>query len=143
MASESKTTTDHKTIQAWAEARGGKPATVKSTEKDGEAGVLRIDFPGYSGAGSLEEISWDEFFQKFDEKKLAFLYQEQTSSGEESRFFKLVTRDSSAEKSSSHASTKAEPKSAAKHDDKTESKSHKPKVEHREESKAHKAAKKQ
>ena len=93
-SSESNTTTDHKTIQAWAEARGGKPATVKSTERDGEAGVLRIDFPGYSGAGSLEEISWEEFFQKFDEKKLAFLYQEHTSSGEESRFFKLISRDS-------------------------------------------------
>jgi len=92
MASESKTTTDHKTIQKWAEARGGKPATVKSTEKNGEAGVLRIDFPGYSGAGSLEEISWDEFFKKFDEKKLAFLYQEHTANGEESRFFKLVSR---------------------------------------------------
>ncbi len=92
MASESKTTTDHKTIQKWAEERGGKPTTVKSTEKDGEAGVLRIDFPGYSGAGSLEEISWDEFFKKFDEKKLAFLYQEHTSGGEESRFFKLVSR---------------------------------------------------
>ena len=151
MASESKTTTDHKTIQAWSEARGGKPATVKSTEKDGEAGVLRIDFPGYSGAGSLEEISWEEFFQKFDEKKLAFLYQEHTSSGEESRFFKLVTRDSSSEKSSTHSSTKAEhkdePKSSAKAEhkeasksstkanDKQDSKAHKPKSEHKEDSK--------
>ena len=114
MASASKTTTDHKTIQAWSEARGGKPATVKSTEKDGEAGVLRIDFPGYSGAGSLEEISWKEFFQKFNEKKLAFLYQEQTSSGEESRFFKLVSRDSSSEKGSAHSSTKAEHKDEGK-----------------------------
>ena len=171
MASESKTTTDHKTIQAWSEARGGKPATVKSTEKDGEAGVLRIDFPGYSGAGSLEEISWKEFFQKFDEKKLAFLYQEQTSSGEESRFFKLVSRDSSSEKSSSaHSSTKAEhkeetkssvkveqkehSKSSVKADDKEDSKAHKPKAEHKEaakttaktehkeDSKAHKAEEK-
>ena len=115
MASESKTTTDHKTIQNWSEARGGKPATVKSTEKDGEAGVLRIDFPGYSGAGSLEEISWDEFFKKFDEKNLAFLYQEHTSSGEESRFFKLVSRDASAkETSSAHGSTKTEHKSESK-----------------------------
>ena len=150
-SSESKTTTDHKTIKAWAEARDGKPATVKSTEKDGEAGILRIDFPGYSGAGSLEEISWDEFFQKFDEKKLAFLYQEETSSGEESRFFKLVTRDSSSEKSSAHSSTKSEPKSEAKSTSKakTESKAHKAdakdepkssaKVEHKTESKARKA----
>jgi len=74
MANESKTTTEHKTIRAWSEARGGKPATVKSTERDGEAGILRIDFPGYSGGGSLEEISWEEFFKKFDEKNLAFLY---------------------------------------------------------------------
>ncbi len=157
MASESKTTTDHKTIQAWSEARGGKPATVKSTEKDGEAGVLRIDFPGYSGAGSLEEISWDEFFKKFDEKKLAFLYQEHTSSGEESRFFKLVSRDSSSsEKSSTHSSTKAEhkdeAKSAAKAEHKDETKAHKTehkdetktstKTEHKEDSKAHKAEEK-
>ncbi len=170
MASESKTTTDHKTIQAWSEARGGKPATVKSTEKDGEAGVLRIDFPGYSGAGSLEEISWEEFFQKFDEKKLAFLYQEQTSSGEESRFFKLVSRDNSSEKGSAHSSTKAEhkdetkgsakveqkenSKASAKATDKEDSKAHKPKsehkeaaktttkTEHKEDSKAHKAEEK-
>ncbi len=152
MASESKTTTDHKTIQKWSEARGGKPATVKSTEKDGEAGVLRIDFPGYSGAGSLEEISWDEFFEKFDEKNLAFLYQEHTSSGEESRFFKLVSRDASEkETSSAHSSTKTEHKSESKtakaeHKD---DKGHKAdtkhessaKVEHKDD-KAHKSTKK-
>lgn len=128
MASESKTTTDHKTIQKWSEARGGKPATVKSTEKDSEAGVLRIDFPGYSGAGSLEEISWDEFFNKFDEKNLAFLYQEHTSSGEESRFFKLVSRDASEkETGTAHASAKTEHKS--------ESKSPSAKAEHKDDSK--------
>lgn len=92
MAGESKTTTDHETIKKWAEARGGKPATVKNTESKGEPGVLRIDFPGYKGEGSLEEISWEQFFKKFDENKLAFLYQDKTSGGEESRFFKLVKR---------------------------------------------------
>lgn len=117
MASESKTTTNHNEIKKWAESRGGKPATVKSTESNNEAGVLRIDFPGYSGAGSLEEISWDEFFKKFDEKNLAFLYQDHTSSGEESRFFKLVSRDTAEHKSSSksHSSTAtAEPKGESK-----------------------------
>ena len=104
MASESKTTTDHDEIRQWAESRGGKPATVARTENDGEVGVLRIDFPGYSGAGSLEEISWDEFFEKFDEKQLAFLYQDKTSSGEESRFFKLVSRDTAEHTHKSHKS---------------------------------------
>ena len=97
--SSSKTTTNHHEIRKWAEARGGKPATVKRTESNGEAGVLRIDFPGYSGKDSLEEISWEEFFDKFDEKQLAFLYQDKTSSGEESRFFKLVSRETADDKS--------------------------------------------
>jgi hypothetical protein len=93
---ESKTTTDHKKIQRWVEERGGHPATVKRTESKGEPGVLRIDFPGYSGENELEAISWDEFFEKFDEKKLAFLYQDELKSGKESRFFKLVSRDTAA-----------------------------------------------
>lgn len=89
---ESKTTTDHNTIKQWAESRGGFPATVKSTEENGEPGLLRIDFPGYSGEQSLERIEWDEFFEKFEESNLAFLYQEKLKSGEESRFCKLVSR---------------------------------------------------
>jgi hypothetical protein len=88
----SKTTTDHDTIKKWVEERGGSPASVKGTADDDEAGVLRIDFPGYSGKDSLEHISWDEFFEKFDEKKLAFLYQDEMRDGEESRFFKFVSR---------------------------------------------------
>jgi uncharacterized protein YhbP (UPF0306 family) len=38
----------------------------------------------------LEEISWEEFFEKFDESNLAFLYQE----GKNTRFNKLVKRES-------------------------------------------------
>ena len=90
MSGESQRTTDHEKIRRWAEARGGKPATVSRTKDDGDPGVLRIDFEGYSGEESLEEISWDEFFEKFDEKNLEFLYQDETRDGEQSRFFKFV-----------------------------------------------------
>ncbi len=76
-AGESKTTTDHDEIRRWVEERGGQPATVKGTGGDDDAGLLRIDFPGGSG-DRLEEISWEDFFEKFDEKKLAFLYQDET-----------------------------------------------------------------
>jgi hypothetical protein len=93
MAGESKTTTDHEKIKQWVEDRGGYPATVKDTGSKGEPGILRIDFPGYSGEDSLERISWEDFFDKFEEKKLAFLYQDKMRSGEESRFFKFVSRD--------------------------------------------------
>jgi hypothetical protein len=93
MAGESHTTTDHNLIRKWVGERGGRPSTVKRTGGRDEAGILRIDFPGYSGEESLEEISWEEFFEKFEEKKLAFLYQEQTSSGAQSRFCKFISRE--------------------------------------------------
>ena len=64
-----------------------------ATGKRNDPGILRIDFPGYSGEGSLDEISWDDFFEKFDEKKLAFLYQDKTAAGKTSRFFKFVERE--------------------------------------------------
>jgi ferritin-like metal-binding protein YciE len=86
----SQATQDIEEIRAWAEARGGKPAAVKSTGKGDDVGILRIDFPGYSGGDSLEEISWDQWQEKFEENNLTFLYQDQTKDGKQSRFFKLV-----------------------------------------------------
>lgn len=70
-----------------AEQRGGRPARIKTSEP---GGILRIDFG--EPDESLEEIGWDEFFQIFDGRKLAFLYQERTQSGETSRFSKFVER---------------------------------------------------
>jgi hypothetical protein len=92
---QAQTTIDHEEIRKWVEARGGKPATVRSTAKEEEPGILRIDFPGYSGEDSLEEIDWEAFFDKFDESDLAFLYQDKTESGDESRFFKFIRRNES------------------------------------------------
>jgi hypothetical protein len=93
--SASKLTTNHDKIRNWVEERGGQPSTVKDT--DHGVGILRIDFPGYSGEDSLEHISWDDFFQKFEENDLAFLYQEQTSDGKQSRFNKFVSREKEAQ----------------------------------------------
>jgi hypothetical protein len=86
-SAESKTTTDHEEIQRWVEERGGQPARVEGTN------LLRIDYPGYSGEGTLEPIEWDEFFKVFDKNKLVFLYQEKTKDGEKSRFSKFVDRE--------------------------------------------------
>jgi hypothetical protein len=95
MADTSTTTTDHDTIRRWVEERGGRPAAVKGTGNGDDAGILRIDFPGRGDDDSLEEISWDEFFEKFEDSNLAFLYQDTTKDGAESRFSKLVRRDRS------------------------------------------------
>jgi hypothetical protein len=93
MATKTKVTTDHEEIRRWVEERGGHPAEVVGTERDGETGMIRIDFPGYSGEGSLREIPWDEWFKKFDESNLAFVYQDTTASGQKSNFNKLVGRE--------------------------------------------------
>lgn len=55
--------------------------------------MIRLDFPGYTGADSLEPISWDDWFQEFDKKRLALLYQEETAGGEKSNFNKLISRE--------------------------------------------------
>lgn len=92
--SRSLATTDHQKIRSWIEARNGHPSVVRSTHSDeaGQAGLLRIDFN--KPEESLEEVSWDEFFETFDDNNLAFLYQENTASGRKSRFNKFVSRDS-------------------------------------------------
>jgi hypothetical protein len=85
-------TTDHDKIRAWVEARNGHPSVVKSSHDTAEGGgILRIDFD--KPEASLEEVSWDEFFETFEDRQLAFLYQERTADGKPSRFFKFVRRD--------------------------------------------------
>jgi hypothetical protein len=82
-------TTDHDEIRRWVERHGGHPATVKRTRTNRDVGMIRIDFPGFSGEKSLDAIGWDEWFDKFDQQQLAFLYQE----GKNTNFNKLVRRD--------------------------------------------------
>ena len=89
--SEAKVTTDQEEIRQWVEERGGHPARVKGTD------VLRIDYPGFSGEDRLEEITWETFFKAFEENNLAFLYQDETKDGKQSRFSKLVDRDKADE----------------------------------------------
>ena len=85
------TTTDHDTIRKWCEERDGHPATVGDTVEKGEPGVLTIDFG--EEEPNLLGISWEEFFEKFEEQKLAFLHQDKTEDGSTSRFCKLIGRD--------------------------------------------------
>lgn len=71
--SASKQTKDHNTIQKWVEERNGKPALIEDTgNASNDGGVLRIKFD--KGAEELKPISWSEFFEIFDERKVTFLY---------------------------------------------------------------------
>jgi hypothetical protein len=90
-AGRSLATTHHEVIKEWAEARGGTPATVEGTEHGDHLGVLRFDFGG--GSDNLRHVSWEEWFDTFDARRLNFIYQEERSDGNQSNFFRLESPD--------------------------------------------------
>jgi hypothetical protein len=63
---------------------------VKDAGRGG--GLLRFDFG--DAEESLEEISWETFFEIFEDNELALLGQEKTAAGRLSRFSKFVNRKS-------------------------------------------------
>ncbi|MCC6553095.1 MAG: helix-hairpin-helix domain-containing protein [Polyangiaceae bacterium] len=96
MARAAKATIDHDFIRRWVEERGGTPAHVKRSggrRGPDDPGILRIDFPGWSGEGTLEPISWEQWFEAFEANRLAFLHQDEKLGDQPSRFNKLVSRD--------------------------------------------------
>ncbi|XVV12207.1 hypothetical protein ACQP2X_46620 [Actinoplanes sp. CA-131856] len=86
-------TTDHEVIRQWAKARKAVPSTVAGTQHDGHLGVLRFDFPGYDESDRLVEVSWAEWFEAFDKRRLNFIYQQRLTSGKRSNFFQLENPD--------------------------------------------------
>jgi hypothetical protein len=84
-----ETTTDHDTVRRWVESKGGKPAAVDRTHQAGDVGIIRIMFPKapQSEHDDLVEISWEEFFEEFEKRELALLYDPN------SMFNKIVGRD--------------------------------------------------
>lgn len=74
-------TTDHEVIRKWVEDRGGWPAKF-----------LRIYFHAYAVRGAFPRVQWEEFFRTFEERQLAFLYQDHAANGRRSFFCRLVSR---------------------------------------------------
>lgn len=90
MASQIKRTTNHIRIKEWAKKRNAKPSVIRD---EGETtGLIQFDFPGYAKQ-NLQEISWEQWFDFFEENKLELAYQEHTEEGHRSNFNKLVDRN--------------------------------------------------
>ncbi|MFC3067980.1 hypothetical protein [Phenylobacterium soli] len=89
-----RTTTNHDEIREWAETHGGQPAAVKRTHRGGDVGIIRIMFPEAPNSehDALEAISWEEFFEEFEARDLALLYDE------DSLFSKIIGRDTAAKR---------------------------------------------
>ena len=89
---ESKTTDNHEIIQNWVEERSGQPALADGIIDKGKAGrMLRINFSSNTKEG-LNDISWELFFEIFDENNLAFLYQEENIDGDQAKFYKIINK---------------------------------------------------
>jgi hypothetical protein len=91
--SSTKRTTDHSEILRWAESQGAQPALVKDSTSHYDPGVLRIRVPGSDLGPRAEPLTWDAFFQKFDEEALALVLPEQTHEAVDHGQIKLVRRE--------------------------------------------------
>jgi hypothetical protein len=89
----SRTLIDHDSIRDWAEHHGATPASVRGTGHARDAGIIRLDFKGDSGAESLLPVDWDEWFRTFDDRQLALVVDDKGTAPD---FNKLVARDSAA-----------------------------------------------
>jgi anaerobic selenocysteine-containing dehydrogenase len=110
----SRVLTDHDEIREWAEERKAHPSCVRGTGGKEDIGILRLDFPGYTGEDRLQPISWDDFFEKFDERNLSLLVQDETAGGSRSNFNKLISRETAQQsRGRSHRTTSARSSSRA------------------------------
>ncbi len=70
----SEPTTDHLEIRHWAQKHNVVPVEVLPDHVDSEPATLRLVLLAQAKRSGLQEISWDEFFIKFDELGLTFVY---------------------------------------------------------------------
>ena len=77
-------TTDHWEIRSWAEKHNAVPAEVLPHLLDGEPATLRIlAKEAVRDHTDVKLITWDEFFVKFDQLGLTFVYDDETAGSHE------------------------------------------------------------
>lgn len=86
---ETRITSDHSKIKQWADDRNAKPACYKCSSR---SSLLLFRFPGETEEAVIN-LSWEEFFEKFEEHKLAFLYQDMNDRGKKSRFNSFIKKE--------------------------------------------------
>lgn len=84
-------TKDHFIIQDWADYRYGHPARIVDSDIDSYyRGGLMIHFEDDEPDINIQDISWDEFFNIFDEHNLVFLFSRQKPNGNLSYFYHFL-----------------------------------------------------
>ena len=75
----SEPTTDHFEIRHWAEQHNAVPVEMLPDHVDSEPATLRLLLPAQIRNLGMTRISWDEFFVKFDELGLTFVYDSEST----------------------------------------------------------------
>lgn len=94
-----KVTTNHEEIKSWITTHDGKPDLIQTPGVGNSEEGLRIDFPGkedeeyFNENTKSEDISWNEFFKRFEEWNLAFMYEEKTRGKNLSNAYRFIKRD--------------------------------------------------
>lgn len=93
-----KITIDHEKIKKWVIKNKGRPAVIDDPQAGSDDVGIRIDFPGKKDESLLREnvspdVTWERFFKIFEDKKLAFLYQERAKYHDPSMSYRFVLRD--------------------------------------------------
>lgn len=71
-----QTTAEHALVRKLIEDRKGYPAHLESSESQGDSGLLQVGLTNEDEQENLKELSWEQFFEEFEEKDLAFAYRE-------------------------------------------------------------------
>jgi HAD superfamily hydrolase (TIGR01509 family) len=95
MDADRKLTTDHETIRRWTVERGGLPALVRRVGQP-EQGELVLNFPDDGirdiDDGPVVDISWSDFFQRFEDQGLALVYRDAPATEGDARAYEFVSR---------------------------------------------------
>jgi hypothetical protein len=84
-------TDDHDEIKNWANSFGGFPVVADGEGETNEITNLKIYFPGELVSG--RQISWEEFFDEFDDANLAFRYDTKSDPRSDKEFsFEFINR---------------------------------------------------
>lgn len=93
------TTTNHDEIRRWAEKYDAEPEVIDNPEIANDPVGLRLNFPGddedvlLGDAAPTQPVSWEEFFAKFDELGLAFIYDDETAEVDPSMAYHFIKRE--------------------------------------------------
>src|SRR5690606_12525991 len=69
-------TSNHTEIRRWAKRHGARPGIARDTIASRDLDQLTLVLPGERGEENVEFIDWDEFFRRFDEEEMVFVYEE-------------------------------------------------------------------